>query len=215
MCSSDLHFESYLIHGDAQGRRFADALCERARSGVRVRVLYDWLGAVRSTPRRYWRCLVDAGVEVRAFNAPELVSPFGWLSRDHRKALVVDGQVAFVSGLCVGDMWVGDPARGREPWRDTGLEIRGPAVAEVERACRGTWALAGPPVTDDVIVPPPVSESGVGVRVLASEPIVGNLYRLDKLVAVLARERLWLTDAYFVGGTSYVQALVEIGRAHV
>ena len=141
-----IHFESYIIHDDAIGRQFARALAARARAGVRVRVIYDWLGGVGKTGRRFWRDLRAAGVEVRAFNPPGRSSPFAWLARDHRKMLAVDGRVAFVTGLCVGRYWVGDPALGIEPWRDTGVAVRGPAVAALEDAFAQMWALAGPPL---------------------------------------------------------------------
>ena len=72
----------------------------------------------------------------------------GLLSRDHRKLLSVDGRVAFISGLCVGDDWVGDPARGLPPWRDTGVRIEGPAVADAERAFAASWATWGAPLPD-------------------------------------------------------------------
>jgi len=110
-----IHFESYIIHEDAIGRQFAARLEERARAGVRVSLLYDWLGALGHASRRFWRRLRDAGVEVRCFNPPRFDSPFGWLSRDHRKMLAVDGRVAFATGLCVGQPWVGDPAVGSSP----------------------------------------------------------------------------------------------------
>jgi cardiolipin synthase len=209
-----IHFESYIIHDDAWGRRFREALADAARRGVRVRLLYDWLGALGAARRAFWRPLVEAGAEVRCFNPPGLDRPFGWLTRDHRKALVVDGTVAFVSGLCVGQAWAGDPARGVEPWRDTGVEVRGPAVADVERAFARAWAAAGAPLPDDdrggaeEIAP----EGDVALRVIASEPRTAGLLRLDQLVAGIARETLWLTDAYFVGLTSYVQALVAAAR---
>lgn len=115
-----IHFESYIIHEDAIGRQFAERLEERARAGVRVRLLYDGLGAFGHASRRFWRRLRGAGVEVRCFNPPRFDRPLGWLSRDHRKMLAVDGRVAFATGLCVGQRWVGDPVRGLEPWRDTG-----------------------------------------------------------------------------------------------
>src|SRR5687768_10322981 len=107
-----IHFESYIIHEDAAGRRFAEVLAAKARDGVRVRLLYDWLGGLGHASRRFWRALRQAGVEVRCFNPPRFDSPFGWLSRDHRKVIVVDGRVAFVTGLCVGQRWIGDPAQG-------------------------------------------------------------------------------------------------------
>src|SRR3954454_4795817 len=97
-----VHFESYIIRDDTSGRQFAEALMAKARTGVPVRLLYDWLGAVGKTPGRFWTDLRQAGVEVRCFNPFRLASPLGWVHRDHRKSLVVDGTVGFVTGLCVG-----------------------------------------------------------------------------------------------------------------
>jgi cardiolipin synthase len=204
-----IHFESYILHEDEMGRRFAEALTERARAGVRVRLIYDWLGGLGKASRRFWRSMRAAGVEVRCFNPPRLDSPFGWVGRDHRKMLAVDGQVAFVTGLCVGRMWVGDPARGIEPWRDTGVEVRGPAVADIEQAFAQTWALTGAPLPDDEVPRRGrIPEAGdVHVRVVASVPSAAGLYRLDQLVAAAARRTVWVTDAYYAGMPPYVQAL--------
>jgi cardiolipin synthase len=209
-----IHFESYIIHDDETGQDFARVLMARARAGVRVRIIYDWLGGVGKASRRFWRDLRKSGVEVRCFNPPRLSSPFTWLTRDHRKMLAVDGQVAFVTGLCVGRAWVGDPARGLEPWRDTGIALRGPAVADLERAFAGMWALAGAPIPG---AEQPVKESmppagPIAVRVIASMPGTAELYRLDQLIAAAARRTLWLTDAYFVGTTLYVQSLRAAAR---
>src|SRR5256885_4006649 len=119
-------FENYIFDEDEVGIEFAQALAERARAGVRVRLVRDWLGTHSGASRAFWHGLHEAGVEVRCFNPPRLDSPFGWISRDHRKMIAVDGQVAYVAGLCISQKWRGDPARGKEPWRDTGGEIRGP-----------------------------------------------------------------------------------------
>lgn len=94
-----VHFECYIIHEDQAGETFADALIAKAREGVQVRLIYDWMGALGKTSHRFWESLRSAGVEVRCFNPPRLDSPFGWLSRDHRKMLAVDGDVAFHHGL--------------------------------------------------------------------------------------------------------------------
>jgi cardiolipin synthase len=215
---TSIHFETYIIHDDRTGQQFAAALQARAAAGVRVRVLYDWWGARGATGSRFWRELTAAGVDVRAFNAPRLDSPFGWISRDHRKCLVVDGRVAFVSGLCVGDAWVGEAVRGIEPWRDTGVAIEGPAVADVSLAFAGTWALAGPPLPANEIARPSDHASGIGVsgqavlRVVATEPALAGLLKLDHVVVAAAERSLWLTDAYFVAVTSYVQALCAAAR---
>jgi cardiolipin synthase len=209
-----IHFESYIVHEDDVGRQFAERLEARARAGVRVRLLYDWLGAFGHASRRFWRRLRDAGVEVRCFNPARFDRPLGWLSRDHRKMLAVDGRVAFASGLCVGRRWVGDPTRRIEPWRDTGVEIRGPAVADLERAFAQTWDASGPPIPvaelpERETIPP---DGDVPVRVIASMPTTSELYRLDQLIAAAATKSLWLADAYFVGVTPYVQALCAAAR---
>jgi cardiolipin synthase A/B len=202
-----IHFETYIIWDDDAGKTFAEALSAKARDGVRVRIIYDWLGAVGKTRRSFWDTMTRAGAEVRCFNPPRLSSPLGWLHRDHRKALIVDGRVAFVSGLCVGEQWVGDPRKGTEPWRDTGVDLRGPAVVMVEQAFARAWSIAGPSELPEG----PLRESrimgGVAVRVVASEPWSTRMMRLGQLMAGAARERLWLTDAYFAGTPEYVQAL--------
>jgi cardiolipin synthase len=204
-----IHFESYIIHEDDTGWMFADALIARAREGVRVRLIYDWMGGFGKTSRSFWNHLRAGGVEVRCYNPPSLESPFGWLSRDHRKMLAIDGNIGFITGLCVGRMWVGVPEKKIEPWRDTGVEVRGPAVAEIEQAFAQMWATMGAPIPpDDLISTDTLTPAGdMGMRVVASVPATAGMMRLDQLVAALATNRLWLTDAYYAGMTSYVQAL--------
>jgi cardiolipin synthase A/B len=204
-----IHFESYIIHGDEVGEMFAEALAAKAREGVHVRLIYDWMGALGTHSRRFWKFLRRNGVEVRCFNRLHLDSPLGWLSRDHRKVLSIDGRVSFVTGLCIGRDWAGDPKRHIEPWRDTGVMIQGPAVAEIERAFSEMWSLLGLPVPDDERV----SEEEIPIagncrlRVVASSPYTAGLYRLDQLIAAIARRSIWLTDAYFLATAPYIQAL--------
>lgn len=205
-----VHFETYFIVDDDIGREFARALAQKAREGVKVRFIYDWFGNLGKASRRFWRDLRQAGVEVRCYNPPRLESPFGWLSRDHRKMIAVDGNVAFVTGLCVGSMWTGDAARNIEPWRDTGVEIRGRAVAEIDRNFAKIWAMLGEPIAPDEMrrTAQRAERAGdVALRVVATEPATASVMRVDQLVAALASSRLWLTDAYYAGLTTYVQAL--------
>lgn len=203
-----IHFESYIIHQDEVGYQFADALIKKAKEGVKVRLIYDWLGGVGKTYWPFWRRLREGGVDVRAFNPPRFDEPFGWLNRDHRKMLTVDGRVGFVTGLCVGRDWVGRD--GREPWRDTGVEVCGPAVADIERAFSRIWeASCGRPIPREELPERDTlpEEGDVSLRVIATEPNSAGMYRLEQLVAAGARETLWITDAYFVGTNTYVQAL--------
>jgi len=205
----NIHFESYIIHEDDIGNQFVEVLAKKATEGVRVRLIYDWLGAFGKTSNRFWQKLREAGVQVRCFNPPRMDSPFGWLIRDHRKMIAVDGKVAFVTGLCVGRMWVGDPERSIEPWRDTGVEVFGPAVADIEHAFADMWAMMGDPLPQyELSETNAIAPAGdVTLRVVATVPNTAGLYRFDQLIAALAQTSLWLTDAYFVGVTPYLQAL--------
>ena len=209
-----IHFESYIIHEDDAGWMFADALTAKAREGVRVRLLYDWMGGFGKTSRSFWNHLRAAGVEVRCYNAPRFDSPLGWVSRDHRKTLTIDGQVGFVTGLCVGRMWVGVPEKQIEPWRDTGVEVRGPAVSDIEHAFAHVWALTGEALNEDEVVErESLTQMGdVAVRIVATEPATGGMMRLGQLVAALATKRLWLTDAYYAATSSYVESLRAAAR---
>jgi cardiolipin synthase len=208
-----IHFENYIITSDAAGRQFRDALVAKAREGVTVRVLYDWMGCLTKTRLGFWRRLREAGGEVHGFNRPRLDSPFGWLSRNHRKSLSVDGMVGYVAGLCVGDVWVGNAARKIEAWRDTGVEVRGPAVVDIDLAFAQTWKFAGgETIVRTVSQAEAVRAGEIALRVIGSKPATMGLYRFDQLIAAVARQRLWLTDAYFVGTTSYVQALIDAAQ---
>ena len=212
-----IHLEMYIFRDDDVGQAFGDLLARKAREGVRVRVLYDWLGALGKTRARFWRRLREAGVEVRCGNRPRLDDPIGWIHRDHRKLIVVDGEVAFVSGLCIGQDWLGWPERSVPPWRDTGMAIRGPAVADAASAFAETWAAAGLPLPDDEISSrralPFAGDQAL--RVVASSPSTTGMLRLDLLWAAIARRRLWLADAYFVGTWAYLDGLASAARAGV
>src|SRR5215211_4524500 len=184
-----IHFESYIIHEDKAGWLFADALTAKARAGVRVRLIYDWMGGLGKASRSFWNHLRDGGVDVRCYNPPRWDSPLGWVSRDHRKTLTVDGKIGFVTGLCVGRMWEGVPEKNIEPWRDTGVEVRGPAVADIERAFAHVWAMTGEPLPEMEVIgrDAPRHESGdVSMRVVATVPSTAGMLRLDQLVAALA-----------------------------
>ena len=85
-----VHFESYIIYDDEVGAEFAEAFAARAREGVAVRIIYDWIGGLGKASRRFWREMARAGVEVRCFNPPRLLRPYDLLHRDHRKLVAAD-----------------------------------------------------------------------------------------------------------------------------
>ncbi len=203
--------ENYIVRDDEVGRAFRDALVERAQAGVRVAVVIDWVGCLGQSRGGFWAPLRAAGGQVRVFNPPQLGEPFGWLSRDHRKLLVVDGVHGFLSGVCISAKWLGDPARGVPPWRDTGVALHGPVVAELELAFAQSWASIGSAL--EPLEPMAIAPAGtMQLRLIATQPSTAGMYRLDQLIAAMATRTLWLTDAYFVGIAPYVQALVAAAR---
>jgi cardiolipin synthase len=203
-----LHFDNYIVRNDATGRRFADALAERARAGVAVRVSTDWLGSF-GTPRRYWQTLTNAGVSVRHFNRPGFLDLPSLLTRNHRKLVVADGNRAVLGGTCVGDEWAGDPVKGRRPWRDTGIAIEGPAAAAVDQAFALTWAMTGPELPGGEL-PSAVEPAGdAAVRVLVGEPARERAYRVSELLLAGASERVWIADAYLVAPRRLYRYLID------
>ena len=201
-----VHFENYILRDDRVGRTFRDALVAKATEGVPVRVLYDWVGCW-ATPARYWRPFREAGVEIRAFNRPSLLDPLGLLQRDHRKLVCVDGRIAFVGGFCVGVEWAGT---GNEPpWRDTGVEIRGPAAAVAASTFEHIWALLGSPVPEELRVAREelLPAGATPVWVIEGAPGLSRVYRTVQLVAAFAQRRLWITDPYFVAPRPVAEAL--------
>lgn len=216
-----IYLENYCLSADAWGETLLTALMERARAGVQVCVLHDWLGSWRRLDRAWGRRLVAAGGELRSFNPLTAGEPLGWLFRDHRKLLTVDGLRGMITGWCHSARWRGRP--GEEAWRDTGVWLQGAGVGTAEAAFAETWQLAGGSPLAAMTgpaqpAPPPdfaCAPTRAAVRVLVGRPQQQRLYHLDQLVIGLARETLWLTDAYPVGTAAYLESLGQAARAGV
>lgn len=206
---SFVHFENYILRDDHVGRRFRDALVAKAREGVTVRVLYDWVGCW-ATPRRYWKPFREAGVQVRAFNRPSIKDPYGVFQRDHRKLVAVDGCVAFVGGFCIGAAWAGD--RDNPPWRDTGVAIRGPAATVAATAFERIWNEIGPIASEPTRCEPEMAGGETSLWIMEGEPGRTRVMRTLALIASHARHRLWITDPYFVAPRLVSEALAAAAR---
>ena len=209
-----VHFENYIIRDDATGRRFAAALAERARAGVAVRVLTDWLGS-RGLGRRLAAELRSAGVEFRRFNPPRVLDLLGNAARDHRKLVVTDAGTAIVGGLCIGDEWAGDAARGVRPWRDTAIQMDGPVAMALDHAFEQTWTLAGGVIPPDHHLGEFDAAGEAEVGVIIGEPRRARIQRIVELLAAGAVDRLWITDAYLVAPRSLFQSLLDAARGGV
>jgi cardiolipin synthase A/B len=130
-------FETYIYWSGEIGKEFSDALCERARAGVKVHVLLDWAGSGK-IDEHYLTALKQAGAEVERYH------PIRWYSlakinnRTHRKLLVVDGIIGFTGGVGIADLWKGN-AESKESWRDSHFQLTGPAVAQMQAAFMDNW----------------------------------------------------------------------------
>jgi cardiolipin synthase len=206
-----VHFENYIIRSDAAGWRFAELLASRAREGIHVRVLFDWLGSI-ATARSFWNYLRKAGVEVRAFHPPQLVDVVTNISRNHRKLVVADGSRAVLGGLCIGCEWTGESHAGGQPWRDTAVDIHGPAAAVLDQTFVDVWKLTGPEVPADQAAGVVEPVGSADVRVISGEPGRERAYRVIELLTAGSVERLWITDAYLVAPPRLFQALRDAGN---
>ncbi|RUL64200.1 cardiolipin synthase [Dyella dinghuensis] len=195
----------FIIHDDALGRRVQKALLERAAAGVQIFVLFDGIGS-HALPKHYVETLQKGGVAIHPFATQRRSNRFQLNFRNHRKIVVVDGWLGFVGGLNVGDEYLGlKPPLA--PWRDTHLQLSGPAVIDLQRSFAVDWHW----VTGEL---PPI---------LPTRPAQGSAYSLIAAMGPAdpqetcslfftaainaARERLWISSPYFVPDQSVVSAL--------
>src|SRR5688572_2837278 len=130
-------FETYIYWSGNVGKAFADALSERARSGVKVHILIDWVGS-QKMDEALMQQMRDAGAEIHKYHPPRWYNLNRLNNRTHRKILVVDGQVGFTGGVGIADEWSGN-AQDKDHWRDTHYRVAGPAVAHMQAAFVDNW----------------------------------------------------------------------------
>ena len=203
-------FETYIYWSGRIGKEFADALADRARSGVRVHVLVDWVGSSRMDSK-YLDTMKKAGVEIEKYHPPRWYTLHKLNNRTHRKLLVVDGRVGFTGGVGIADEWDGnaeDPAH----WRDTHFRLEGPAVAQMQAAFVDNWLKVTGNVLDgrdyfppETVVGPELGQVFKSSREGGSE----SMHLMYLLSTVSAARNIDLAMAYFVPDELTETALVE------
>ena len=203
-------FETYIYWSGDIGREFSDALSERARQGVKVHVLLDWVGSAK-VDEAFIDQLTTAGVQIRKFHPPQWFNLRRMNNRTHRKLLVVDGQVAFTGGVGIAPQWTG---RAQDPdhWRDTHFKVEGPVVAQMQAVFLDNWIKVTGEVQhgpDYFPLLPPVGNAAA--QVFSSSPSGGSEgMQLMYLMAITSASRsIDLSAAYFVPDEMSVRALVE------
>ncbi len=217
--SDRISLEMYIFAADRIGSRFGEALMRAARRGVRVRLLYDFIGC-RSTPSEFFAELRRAGVRTLVYHPHRFWRPRFWtlFRRNHRKTLVCDGRVAFTGGINIADEWL-PVSQGGDGWHDAAVEVAGPAVAAIEALFLRTWnrrsrrssrfnakALPAAPSCGDVAL-----------------AVVANTERRDRFAIRRAalhairesRERVYLVNPYFVPDPGILRALCRAAERSV
>ena len=192
-------FETYIYWSGTIGKAFADALSERARSGVKVHVLLDWVGSNKLEQTNLDE-MTRAGVEVRRYHEPHWYNLSRLNNRTHRKLLIVDGKVGFTGGVGIADEWTGD-AQDPNHWRDTHFRAEGPVVAEMQAVFLDNWMKITGDVLHSAAYFPELSPVGAGkAQMFSSSPTGGaESMHLMYLLAITAASRsIELSMAYFV-----------------
>ena len=192
-------FETYIYWSGRIGQEFADALAERARAGVKVHVLLDWVGSVKMDERLI-KIMQDAGVEVRRYHAPHWYTIDKLNNRTHRKLLIVDGVVGFTGGVGIGDEWAGH-AQDPDHWRDTHFKAEGPVVTQMQAVFNDNWTKATGNVLHGEAYFPPIRPAGdARGQVFASSPSGGSesMQLMYLLIINAAVRSIELSSAYFL-----------------
>lgn len=192
-------FETYIYWSGDIGKQFADALSERARAGVPVHVLLDWVGSAKME-KSYLAEMKAAGVLIEKFHKPHWYNLARLNNRTHRKLLVVDGQVGFTGGVGIAPAWTGH-AQDPDHWRDSHYLVRGPAVAQMQATFLDNWLkVTGKVLHGEAYFPAIAPAGGQKAQMFSSSPSSGSeSMQLMYHLAITAAERsIDLSVAYFV-----------------
>ncbi len=207
---NSITFETYIYWSGDIGHEFAEALAERARLGVKVHVLLDWVGSAKMDKSLVAK-MTEAGVQVQRFHPPHWSHLGRMNNRTHRKLLIADGRVGFTGGVGVAPHWTGQ-AQDPSHWRDTHFEVEGPVVAQMQSVFIDNWIK----VTGDVLHGPDyfpaLAPAGASAaQMFSSSPSGGSeSMQLMYLMAITAASRsIDLSAAYFVPDALTLQALVD------
>ena len=215
-----INLETYIMEDDDVGRKFADLLLQKQAEGVQVNLIYDSVGSM-NTPAAFFQRLRDGGIQVVEFNPInplEIREKWALAHRDHRKILIIDGKVAIIGGINISEVYSSRLLRRKHNekspirWRDTDLQIEGPAVAEFQKLFLETWLTQkGPKLSERNYFPDLKEKGNALVQVIGSTP--GQTNRTPFVVYVsaitFAEHSIHMTNAYFIPDDQIVKALTD------
>lgn len=203
---ASIEFSTYVYWHSRIAIKMALALCERARAGVTVRLLIDAVGGATMSTRMIGQ-LERAGVQVAWFRP---VRP-GHLQkvnhRTHRKILLIDGNIGFTGGVGIADQWDGN-AQDKKHWRETHCRVKGPVCADLFAGFASNWLEA---TGQSLAVVPRSAPAGSTPALVTASTVGPRPTTMEQLFAkaiVASRQRLWITTAYFIPDSSFVELLI-------
>jgi len=202
-------FETYIYWSGGIGKEFADALAERARAGVKVHVLLDWVGSEKME-EAYLEEMQQAGVEIRRYHKPHWYNLTKLNNRTHRKLLIVDGKVGFTGGVGIADEWTGS-GQDENHWRDTHFRAEGPVVGEMQAVFVDNWIeTTGTVLHGDSYFPEPTPIGRSKGQMFMSSPTGGaeSMHLMYLMALTGASRSIQLSMAYFVPDDLAVRTLV-------
>jgi cardiolipin synthase len=202
-------FETYIYWSGDVGKRFADALSERARAGVAVKVMIDWAGSIKMDDALLAE-MESAGVEVHQYRPLKWYNIGRLNNRTHRKLLVVDGRIAFTGGVGIADQWSGH-AQDPDHWRDLHFRIEGPVAAQVQAAFNDNWIkTTGEVLNGEDYFPPQRPAGEMDAHMFIASPAGGSesMHLMYLLAIAAAESSIDLEAAYFVPDELIIKALL-------
>ena len=203
-------FETYIYWSGDIGREFSSALAERARAGVKVHVLLDWVGSAK-IDESFMQEMRAAGVAIRKFHEPSWYNFAQLNNRTHRKLLVTDGKIGFTGGVGIAPKWTG-AGQDAEHWRDSHFRIEGPAVAQMQAVFMDNWLkVTGQVMHGEAYFPPLQAVGKSAAQVFSSSPSGGSesMQLMYQLSITAAERSIDLSSAYFVPDELTSKALTE------
>jgi cardiolipin synthase len=209
-------FETFIYWSGAIGEQIASALSDKARSGVAVHVLLDWVGSSKMD-KRYLQMLREAGAEVIQYHKPHWTGLGRMNDRTHRKLLVIDGHIGFTGGVGIAEEWTGH-AQDEKHWRDTHFRVEGPAVGQMQAVFMDNWVKATGNVLHGPAYFPHIDAAGDGfAHMFSSSPSGGSddMQLMYLMGITAATHSIHLSSAYFVPDKLTINAIVEAAKRGV
>lgn len=213
-----IHMEYYIINSDKIGNRIKDELIQKAKEGVKVKILYDYVGSIKLS-KKYIRELRESGIETKSFEKvkfPKFNNKINF--RNHRKIIIIDGKVGFVGGINIGDEYLGEN-KSFGFWRDTHLIIKGENVWDLQKIFLEDWFYATKRKINDYPLCEPfenITENGL-TQIISSGP--DQQWQTIKQIMFTminsAKKSIWITSPYFIPDEDILSALKTAALSNI